>query len=71
MALEVGVPRADGEEPERADERHLYRIFLLHHTHWDREWWSTFQMFRAQLGELIDDLLEAGAAQIVTVDLWF
>jgi alpha-mannosidase len=35
----------------------VFRIFLIHHTHWDREWWATFQDFRVRLVELIDDLL--------------
>ena len=59
MVLEVGAPRAGGDESGRTDERHHYRIFLLHHTHWDREWWGTFQVFRLQLVDLI------------TVALWF
>ncbi|HEX6508415.1 MAG TPA: glycoside hydrolase family 38 C-terminal domain-containing protein [Chloroflexota bacterium] len=36
-----------------------YRIFLLHHTHWDREWWTTFQEFRIHLVAVIDRLLAA------------
>ncbi|HYN90192.1 MAG TPA: hypothetical protein VER55_16775, partial [Ardenticatenaceae bacterium] len=35
-----------------------YRIYLYHHTHWDREWWSTYQDFRIMLVELIDELLD-------------
>lgn len=31
---------------------------VYHHTHWDREWWATFQDFRIRLVELIDELLE-------------
>lgn len=35
-----------------------YRIILVHHTHWDREWWATYQDFRIRLLELIDRLLD-------------
>ncbi len=34
-----------------------FRIFVYHHTHWDREWWAPLQDFRIRLVELIDDLL--------------
>ncbi|SDO39404.1 mannosylglycerate hydrolase [Paenibacillus sp. yr247] len=35
-----------------------YRVFIYHHTHWDREWWATMQDFRIRLVELIDELLD-------------
>lgn len=35
------------------------RVFVYHHTHWDREWWAPLQVFRIRLVELIDDLLDA------------
>ncbi|MFD2611927.1 alpha-mannosidase [Paenibacillus gansuensis] len=35
-----------------------YRVFVYHHTHWDREWWATMQDFRIRLVELIDELLD-------------
>lgn len=35
-----------------------YRVFMYHHTHWDREWWATMQDFRIRLVELIDELLD-------------
>ena len=34
------------------------RIFVVPHTHWDREWYLPFQHFRFKLVELIDELLE-------------
>jgi mannosylglycerate hydrolase len=37
----------------------VYRVFVYHHTHWDREWWATFQDFRIQLVRRIDELLDA------------
>lgn len=36
----------------------FYRLFLVHHTHWDREWWATYQDFRVRLVDLIDTLLD-------------
>lgn len=34
-----------------------YKLFLVSHTHWDREWYEPFQIFRARLVKLIDKLL--------------
>lgn len=34
------------------------KIFLLTHTHWDREWYLTFEQFRVRLVEILDDVLE-------------
>jgi mannosylglycerate hydrolase len=33
-------------------------IYLISHTHWDREWYLPFQQFRLKLIHLIDHLLE-------------
>lgn len=33
-------------------------LHLTSHTHWDREWYLTFQQFRLKLVKLIDDLLD-------------
>lgn len=35
-----------------------FRLFLVHHTHWDREWWATYQDFRVRLVDVIDTLLD-------------
>ncbi|HXM57585.1 MAG TPA: glycoside hydrolase family 38 C-terminal domain-containing protein, partial [Candidatus Dormibacteraeota bacterium] len=35
------------------------RVVLYHHTHWDREWWTTFQAFRARLVAVVDRLIDA------------
>lgn len=43
----------------RVAHRTTYRVFVYHHTHWDREWWAPLQDFRIRLVELIDDLLDA------------
>ncbi|GFP21795.1 mannosylglycerate hydrolase, partial [Candidatus Hakubella thermalkaliphila] len=33
-------------------------LIVVAHTHWDREWYLTFQQFRYQLVKLIDQLLD-------------
>ncbi len=33
------------------------QVFIVPHTHWDREWYSPFQSFRLRLVDLFDDLL--------------
>lgn len=33
------------------------RLHLVSHTHWDREWYQTFQQFRYKLVHLVDELL--------------
>src|SRR2546426_3310900 len=34
------------------------KCVLVSHSHWDREWYRTFQSFRARLVDLIDRVLE-------------
>jgi mannosylglycerate hydrolase len=53
-------------------------IHLVPHTHWDREWYEPFQVFRMRLVELVDELLDSMEAderlaftldgQVATVD---
>ncbi|MBE3518756.1 MAG: hypothetical protein IMW97_00430 [Firmicutes bacterium] len=38
-------------------ENGLPELFVVPHTHWDREWYAPFQEFRRRLVNLIDDLL--------------
>ncbi len=35
-----------------------YTVFVIPHTHWDREWYATFQQFRMRLVHVIDALLD-------------
>lgn len=35
-----------------------YRMHVISHTHWDREWYLTFQQFRMKLVDLMDHLLD-------------
>ena len=34
------------------------RITLVAHTHWDREWYEPFEVFRAHLVEMLDEVLD-------------
>ena len=52
--------------------RHL-TAFVVPHTHWDREWYQPFQVFRARLVDVIDRVLESldepsGAYRRFTLD---
>ncbi|HLT69248.1 MAG TPA: hypothetical protein VKZ72_03725, partial [Acidimicrobiales bacterium] len=42
---------------ERAGEGTRRRVHIVPHTHWDREWYASFQTFRLRLVDLLDDLL--------------
>ena len=33
-------------------------VLLVSHTHWDREWYRTFEAFRARLVDTVDRVLE-------------
>lgn len=35
-----------------------YQAYVVSHTHWDREWYRTFQVFRMRLVQLVDELLD-------------
>jgi len=35
-----------------------WRVFVVSHTHWDREWYQAFQQFRMRLVELVEHLLD-------------
>jgi mannosylglycerate hydrolase len=35
-----------------------HTVFVVSHTHWDREWYLPFEEFRTRLVELIDELLD-------------
>ena len=45
-------------KPESSPSAKPYTAFVCSHTHWDREWYGSFQQFRFRLVRLIDDLLE-------------
>ena len=35
-----------------------YTVFVIPHTHWDREWYASFQQFRVRLVHMMDALLD-------------
>ena len=35
----------------------MQTLYIISHTHWDREWYKTFQQFRLQLVHLVENLL--------------
>ena len=37
-------------------------VHVISHTHWDREWYLTFEQYRARLVELVDGVLERMSA---------
>jgi mannosylglycerate hydrolase len=45
-------------EPSSPDERRALQVTVYHHTHWDREWWTTRRDFSVRLADLIDRLLD-------------
>src|SRR5207248_5604284 len=38
--------------------REVIAVFLVPHTHWDREWYRPFQSFRMSLVDVVDEVLE-------------
>ena len=36
----------------------MHTLHIISHTHWDREWYLTFQQFRLKLVHMIDGLLD-------------
>src|SRR5579862_7536758 len=42
---------------EVLQERAVRTVVVVPHTHWDREWYSSFQTFRLGLVDLLDRLL--------------
>ena len=43
-------------------ERALQKLFVVSHTHWDREWYEPFQVYRARLIRCVDKLRALFAA---------
>ena len=36
----------------------MKKVYIVSHSHWDREWYLPFEQHRMRLVQLIDDLLE-------------
>ena len=41
-----------------SNDKQKSEVFIVPHTHWDREWYLPFQVFRFKLVKLIDELIE-------------
>ena len=52
----------DRDEHENAGQAQPRLVHVVPHTHWDREWYLSFQSFRLRLVDLLDDLLERMAS---------
>ena len=44
--------------PPMSNERRQRRVDIVAHTHWDREWYAPFPVFRHRLVGLLDELLD-------------
>jgi len=44
--------------PAPSQEREASSVFLVPHTHWDREWYRPFQSFRVSLVDVVDEVLK-------------
>jgi mannosylglycerate hydrolase len=54
--MESAAPRPDASTVS-ASGRDPITVAIVPHTHWDREWYSPFQVFRVRLVQLLDALL--------------
>ncbi|MBT3272935.1 MAG: hypothetical protein HN368_07265 [Spirochaetales bacterium] len=45
------IKSPSGEQSRR------WKLYVVSHTHWDREWYQTFQRFRRRLVGFMDDLI--------------
>src|SRR5207247_3492374 len=58
MVFDAGRP-ATSRDGKMGPNMH---VLLVSHTHWDREWYRTFQGFRARLVDTVDRVLDLLAA---------
>ena len=54
--METAAPRPEVESAEGSAHDPV-TVAIVPHTHWDREWYSPFQVFRVRLVHLLDALL--------------
>ena len=48
-----------------------FKVYVYTHTHWDREWYRSFQEYRFRLIEVVDDILDqldSGSLDCFTLD---
>jgi len=51
----LSCDKVKGTEGSPAEELKLY---VISHTHWDREWYQPFQMYRYRLVRMMDRMIE-------------
>ncbi len=52
-------PRTTDDRPQTTDDRpRTYTLHVVSHTHWDREWYRTYQQFRFRLVHLVAELVD-------------
>lgn len=49
---------ATTDAPLGGDPLSGYRFTIVPHTHWDREWYQPFEIFRLKLARMLDELLD-------------
>ena len=47
-----------GKTNHRQGRKNMKNIYIVSHTHWDREWYMPFEKHRARLVKLIDKCME-------------
>jgi alpha-mannosidase len=53
-----GQPDIQPKETLTMSKTVRYKLHVVSHTHWDREWYSPFQQYRQRLVRLVDGLLD-------------
>ncbi|MDZ7304105.1 MAG: hypothetical protein ONB44_18420, partial [candidate division KSB1 bacterium] len=53
-----GFPKDQTQKAQALAKSVRYRLHVVSHTHWDREWYSPFQQYRQRLVRLTDRLLD-------------
>src|SRR5687767_4152086 len=54
----ASVARDAAQPTPVADPLAGFRLTVVPHTHWDREWYLPFEVFRLKLGRVIDEAMD-------------
>ncbi len=52
------IAHTEAQAERQHDEESRYTVHMIPHTHWDREWYQPFQVFRARLVDVIDRIMD-------------
>lgn len=60
MEISPAVPRGEHRSAAtvESDQHVQTRFWIVPHTHWDREWYLPFQLFRMRLVRMVDELMD-------------